>query len=169
MSIKELRRKVEYRRWCCEHPDIDLYQDRTGCGTPVGIFVVLVCLIGIMGLVGCKTHEVIVGKPVEVPHYIHDTLKVTQTEKETIYVTDSMFIKGDTVFKFRDRWREYVVHDTVLRAVSDTIGIPVEVTKTEIKEVEKELHWWQKGLMWCGGIALLLGAAWLVFTLKFKK
>lgn len=138
---------------------------RSGCASP-SIAIIILWFIMLTSLIGCKTREVVVEKPVEVPHYIHDTLKVTQKETETVYVTDSMFIKGDTVFRYRDRWREYTVHDTVLHTITDTIGIPVEITKTEIKEVEKDLTWWQEGLMWFGGASLILCVAWLVYKLK---
>lgn len=159
MGYSEKRRWLERHRWSLQHPEME---QEHGCATPM----IAACLIVAILLIGCKTHEVIVEKPVEVPHYIHDTLRVTQTEKETVYVTDSIWINGDTVFRYRDRWREYAVHDTVLHIVRDTIGIPVEVTKTEIKEVEKDLYWWQKGLMWFGGAFLIFAVVWLTIKLK---
>ena len=37
-------------------------------------------------------------------------------------------------------------------------------TKTEY--VQKEMHWWQKGLMWIGGIAIFISIIWLVLRLQ---
>ena len=122
-------------------------------------------------LVSCKPKEIVTEVPVEVPHYIHDTLKVTIKEKETVHVTDSMWISGDTIYKWRDRWREYVVHDTIVSIKNDTIGIPVEITKTEIKEVKKPLTWMQKTLMGAGGFFLVCGFMVIAFFFiksKFK-
>jgi hypothetical protein len=157
MKFGQLRRRIEMHRWEVEHPEYQMYHERIGCCTPLLMTVAVIFI-----LVACKAREVIVEKPVEVPHYIHDTLEVKVKETETVHVTDSMWIKGDTVFKYRDRFREYVVHDTVLSITRDTIGMPVYLTKTEYVEVEKQLTWWQEGAMWLGGLVVLLVIGWFV-------
>lgn len=129
----------------------DPYYGRNGCMYPfLSIIVILILLL----CSSCRTKEIITEVPVEVPHYIHDTLRVVQKEKETIHVTDSMWLSGDTVFKYRDRWREYAVHDTVRQVSRDTISLPVYLTKTEFKEVEKPLSLWQSTRLFVGTIAI---------------
>ncbi|MBO4382218.1 MAG: hypothetical protein IKV77_05125 [Alistipes sp.] len=123
---------------------------------------VIVLLTAAMTLVGCRTVKVIEQFPVE----IHDT---TYLNKE---IHDSTFI---------DRWHtEYVKGDTVyvknnqitvkLRTVTDTtykfVEKPVTVTVEQIKEVKKPLAWWQKGLMYCGCIALVAAALALAVRLR---
>ena len=108
-------------------------------------------------LVGCRTVRVVE----QVPVHVHDTLRLTQTlrdsvyidhfrevtqKNDTIYVTDSIAVikyslKTDTAYRYLER--------------------PVTVTHTEQVEVEKPLRWWQKTLMYTGVAAfvILLAAA----------
>lgn len=146
-----------------------LQQNQGSLLPPGGVVTILAFLLFL--LAACKTRTVIEEVPVEVPHYVHDTLKVVQKETETVHVTDSMWIAGDTVFKYRDRWREYVVHDTVYQATRDTIGIPVYITKTETVEVERKPTWWESGVMWLGTITLFFVLAWLIVWLarRFRR
>ena len=108
-------------------------------------------------LVGCRTVRVVE----QVPVHVHDTLRLSQTlhdsiyidhfreitqKNDTIYVTDSIAVikyslKTDTAYRYIER--------------------PVTVTHTEQVEVEKPLRWWQKTLMYTGVAAfvILLAAA----------
>lgn len=170
MKFSTLRRIVSIQRWHAEHPESDPLLSR-GCGSTM-FFVI--CFIGILIFSSCKTREVIQEVPVEVPHYIHDTTTVVQKEKEVIHVTDSMWLHGDTVFKYRDRWREYAVHDTVRYVVRDSIGVPVYITKTvtTTKEVKMPLTWWQKTTQGIGLLVVLgvIGVAvWFVIKKKLWR
>ena len=49
--------------------------------------------------------------------------------------------------------------------IRDTVPRVVTVTRTEVREVNV-LRWWQRALMWAGGVAGLLGGAWLLWRLK---
>lgn len=103
-------------------------------------------------LFGCKTHE----KIVTVEKVTHDTLWHEKTERDSIYLHDSIFVnqfaKGDTIFQIKDRWhteyRDKYIHDTISIAKVDSVPVPYEVQV----EVEKALSWWQKILMILGGI-----------------
>ncbi len=70
----------------------------------------------------------------EVHHNEH-----TNSRIDSVHVVDSIliYIKGDTVreTRFRDRWRETVVRDTIFQC--DTIP------KIETVEVERELTFWE--------------------------
>jgi len=103
----------------------------------------------------CKTHE----KIVTVEKVTHDTLWHEKTERDSIYLHDSIFVnqyaKGDTIFHVRDRWhteyRDKYIHDTISVARVDSVPVPYPV---EV-EVEKELSWWQKLLMAMGCVLLV--------------
>lgn len=85
-------------------------------------------------------------------------------------VTDTRFVyvKGDTVFDYRDRvkWRDRLVHDTCTVILTDSVPVPYPV--------EKPLTRWEKvkmdfGGMALGALALLLGAAVVWIVRKFRK
>jgi len=110
----------------------------------------------------CRTVRVVE----QVPVHVHDTLRLTQTlrdsiyidhfrevtkKADTIYVTDSIAVikyslKTDTAYRYIER--------------------PVTVAKTTTVEVEKPLRWWQKGLMWAGAIGILTTLAAVVVRLR---
>lgn len=110
----------------------------------------------------CRTVRVVE----QVPVHVHDTLRLTQTlrdsiyidhfrevtkKADTIYVTDSIAVikyslKTDTAYRYIER--------------------PVPVVRTEQVEVEKPLRWWQKGLMWAGAIGILTALAAVALRLR---
>ena len=124
--------------------------------------ILLIVLLASALCSSCRTVRVVE----QVPVHVHDTLRLTQTlrdsiyidhfrevtkKADTIYITDSIAVikyslKTDTAYRYIER--------------------PVPVVRTEQVEVEKPLRWWQKGLMWAGLSAiifLLLNAAlWLL-------
>ena len=80
---------------------------------------------------------------------------VDKLQRDSIYVyeKDSMYIKGDTVF--RDRW-QYKYKDKIIRDsvfIQDTIRVPYPV---EVITKVNELHWWQESLMWAGVVAIII-------------
>ena len=93
---------------------------------------------------------------------------------DSIYVHDSVFtlIKGDTVYISNNKETNHLVNKTNTIVKTDTIKVPVEITKTvtktetSVKEVNK-LHWWQKILMSIGGIVFILII--ICIVLKIKK
>ena len=93
---------------------------------------------------------------------------------DSIYVHDSIFtlIKGDTVYIYKNKETNRLVNKTDTIIKTDTIKVPVEITKTvikaetHIKEVNK-LYWWQKILMSIGGIVFVLII--ICIILKIKK
>lgn len=159
MKIRELRRKIEMKRWCQDHPDIDLYQDRTGCASAgVAVMVAVVLL-----LVGCKTKYV----PVEVVRT--DTTYITQHRLDSIYLHDSTYIheRGDTVLveKWHTAWRERVRIDTLIQHRHDSVPVPYPVEV--VKEVPAPLTWWQKVRIGFANVALF--ATVLLLVVAFIK
>ena len=108
-------------------------------------------------LFGCKG----IKQVVEVPVYVHDTTAVLKEVHDSTYIDrwHTEYLKGDTVF-VRDSFavvRYIRTTDTAYKVVER----PITVTRTETVEVEKRLHWWQKGLMWMGVIGLVCLAGWI--------
>ena len=121
---------------------------------------VLIVLFLLLLLLCCScTKRVYETQYVEQPVYLHDTLRSTIYSHDTTIVKDSVYfaIKGDTIFKerYNTKWQIKVAHDTIMRFVDK----PVEVVRE--KNVEKQvevnrIYWWQKLLMWMGGIGVVV-------------
>ncbi len=105
-------------------------------------------------------------------------VETVRTEKEYVdrWRTDTVlqgdtrfiFVKGDTVIDWRDRWRDRVteVHDTCFIERADTVAVPYPV--------ERELSRWERakmdfGGLAIGGVAAVLCAAVLWLIKKFRK
>lgn len=119
---------------------------------PIKPILPILPIVALLLLSGCRTVRVVE----QVPVHVHDTLRLTQTlrdsifidhfrevtkKADTIYITDSIAVvkyslKTDTAYRYIER--------------------PVTVAKIETVEVEKPLRWWQKGLMWAGAIGIFI-------------
>ena len=145
-------------------------RNREGVACSVSVMIVLLLLL-ILICCSC-TKRVYETQYVEQPVYLHDTLRSTIYSHDTTIVKDSVFfaVKGDTIVRERHNTIERikVAHDTIMRFVEK----PVEVVIT--KEVEKHvevnrIYWWQKLLMWMGGIGLVVIGIILVKIVVNKK
>ena len=133
------------------------YRDSEGCACS---FVSLLVSALLLILLCCScTKRIYSTEYVEKPIYLHDTLRTTIFSHDTTIVKDSVFfaVKGDTIVRERHNTIERikVAHDTIMRFVEK----PVEVVRE--KNVEKQvevnrIYWWQKLLMWIGGIAIVV-------------
>ncbi len=99
----------------------------------------------------CRTVRVVE----QVPVHVHDTLRLTQTLRDSIYIDHFREVtkKADTIY-ITDSIavvKYSLITDTAYRYIER----PVAVSKTETMEVEKPLAWWQKGLMWAGLSAII--------------
>lgn len=120
-------------------------------------------MLAILMLSSCKTTTKLVEVPVEVikKEYIHDT------RIDSVYIKDSIdrWQKGDTLYitKWHTKYKYINKVDTILK--TDTIPkvVPVE------KEVEvNHIYWWQKTLMWLGGIMTMLFVGIITYKIKFN-
>ena len=141
-------------------------KNREGVACSVSVMIVLLLLLLLL-CCSC-TKRIYETQYVEQPVYLHDTLRSTIYSHDTTIVKDSVYfaIKGDTIFKerYNTKWQIKVAHDTIMRFVEK----PVEVVRE--KNVEKQvevnrIYWWQKLLMWMGGIGLV-GFAFLLVKKK---
>ena len=135
---------------------------------PIYLFLIL-CLVLFDGCRGTKTITERVEVPVVVTQEHHtESVKVDHV-RDTLIQRDSVYyyVKGDTVriekWHYLQGTTNVVRVDTLIKV--DSVQVPVEVVRqtTEVKEVNV-LKWWQKGLMWAGGIGILL----LVFFITVK-
>ena len=119
-------------------------------------------MLAILMLSACKTTTKIVEVPVEVvkKEYIHDT------KIDSVYIRDSVdrWQKGDTLYitKWHTKFKYINKVDTLIKTDSIPKIVPV------VKEVEvNHIYWYQKLLMWLGGITIVLLI--IVITYKVKK
>ena len=108
-------------------------------------------IVTILALSSCKTTEVVTVEKVKA-----DTTYITKVQRDSIWQHDSVYVKekGDSVLieRWHTKYIEKEVHDTTYVAKHDSVPVPYPVTKY----VEKSLTFWQKLLMWFGGISGLL-------------
>ena len=119
-------------------------------------------MLAILMLSACKTTTKIVEVPVEVvkKEYIHDT------KIDSVYIRDSVdrWQKGDTLYitKWHTKFKYINKVDTIVKTDSIPKIVPV------VKEVEvNHIYWYQKLLMWLGGITIILLI--IVITYRVKK
>ena len=120
--------------------DWNKYNDKAleGCASAIMkmlAFIILLTSI-ICSLGSCKHIEY-----VAVPEYHTDTLYVSKTQHDSIYVKDSIYVhewsKGDTVYieqlRWQTKWRDRVRTDTVYKSHTDSVRVPypVEIIKTK--------------------------------------
>lgn len=133
-----------------------------GCGySLVGIILLL---IAALFLSGCKTVKYVPVEKVQ-----HDSIYITQHQRDSIYLHDSIHIreKGDTIRieQWHTRYVEKIVIDTLIQIERDTIPqpYPYEV------EVPAQLSWWQQTRIHLGEllIAMILAiVGWWIFKRK---
>lgn len=127
----------------------------------IAIMASLAALAIIMA--SCKTTRYV---PVESVKY-RDSVRLVE-RRDSIHVHDSVYVhqwhERDTTWvekvtvhtRYRDRWRV----DTIIVHRVDSVPKPVPVTKEVIKY---RLRWWQRPLLWVGGLSLIgLAVWWLV-------
>ena len=145
-------------------------KNREGVACCVSVLIVLLLLLFLL-CCSC-TKRVYETQYVEQPVYLHDTLRSTIYSHDTTIVKDSVFfaVNGDTIVRERYNTIERikVAHDTIMRFLEK----PVEVVRE--KNVEKQvevnrIYWWQKLLMWMGGIGLVVVFIILIRIVVNKK
>ena len=143
-------------------PDEGLAASYRGCFfTAIGL--VALALLALL-LSSCGT-----TKYVEVPVIKTDTLIVTDHQRDSVYLHDSITIKqqGDTIWvqEWHTKYKLKEVHDTTIVATHDTIAKPYAIIEYE----EKPLTWWQRTIQYLGYIALgaiALGIVLLIIKIK---
>lgn len=145
-------------------------KNREGFACCVSVMIVLLLLLLLL-CCSC-TKRVYETQYVEQPVYLHDTLRSTIYSHDTTIVKDSVFfaVNGDTIVRERYNTIERikVAHDTIMRFVDKPVKV-VRESNTE-KQVEvNRIYWWQKVLMWIGGIGFVVICIILVNKVVNKK
>lgn len=116
-------------------------------------------------LASCTAQKQIIEVPVETvkTEYIHDT------KIDSVYVRDSIdrWREGDTVFIYKEHTKYKYLNktDTIVRVDS----IPKIIKVETVKEVEvNHIKWYQKTLMWIGGIMSLILTGYIIYKVKLK-
>lgn len=130
--------------------------------------LVLTCFLILLIVAGaCRTTKSTQTEYV----YIHDTdtVEKVKVKFDSIVVSDSVIIyqKGDTVFKekYHTELKDRLRVDTVFKVITRNLYY------TKEKEVEKEvnrLYWWQKCLMWVGGIGIVFMIFFIIRALRSR-
>ena len=103
----------------------------------------------------------------EVPVETIRTEYITNNIIDSIYIRDSIdrWQKGDTIFIYKEKIQYKLKYKTDTIIKIDTIPQIVSVTK-EVRV--NYTNWFQKVLMAIGGGFILIGAAYLIYKIKFK-
>lgn len=118
-------------------------------------------ILTLVAMASCKTVKYVPVEKVQ-----HDSIYITQHQKDSIYLHDSIHIreKGDTIRieQWHTRYVEKIVIDTLIQIERDTIPqpYPYEV------EVPAQLSWWQQTRIRVGDIAMIAVAlliGWWIF------
>lgn len=116
---------------------------------------ILVCCL--LLCCGCGTKRVITKEvPVEVPRVVHDTVVSRLLRSDTVLIRDSVVMRDTLIERWHTVYKSRTARDTVVRARTDTVTKPVYVTNTVTKTEKKPLAWWQKWLMWFGGVEIVI-------------
>lgn len=143
----------------------DLPEDEREKYAKRGCITYIVALL--IGLLVCAIfNSCTTTQYVPVDHYHTDTLRITQTQRDSIYLHDSVSVKerGDTVKieRWRTRYIERTKHDTVYQATHDTIPQPYPV----IKEPPVRLSLMQRSLIVIGILSIIVAV--LIVVTKIK-
>ena len=152
--------------------DPDLYKDCSDeeriaasiCHIVMMILMFLVVLAVMAMCSSCNT-----TKYIPVPEYHTDTLIVTQHQRDSIWMHDSIRVteKGDTVRieKWHTKYVSKEVHDTTYVSKTDSVPQPYPVEK----EVPAELTWWQKTQIYAGDVLLVIVLASLLYFFVLRR
>lgn len=139
---------------------------KAGCFQLITIVCSIIAAIAICALLGSCTTT----KYVPVIEHHTDTLRIVQHQRDSIYLSDSIyvndFVRDDTVYKNVERWhtqyRDRTVRDTIYQSRTDSVPVPYPV----IREAERHLSLIQQVLMGTGGAALMALVVFIGWRLK---
>jgi hypothetical protein len=135
---------------------------RIGCAQGLGTIVGVIIAMALCALLGSCTTT----KYVPVIEHRTDTVRITQQQRDSIYLHDSIRVseKGDTVRieKWHTRYIERTSHDTIYQSKTDSIPVPYKVTEY-VERKRSKMEW---GLIALGTIALLGFIVWLAVRLS---
>ena len=144
------------------------------------LLAVVLVIVACVCFCSCKPTKEIQVERVEVPvvvtqEHTIESVKIDHI-RDTLIQRDSVYhyIKGDTTII--ERWHHTQGQSIITRVdtlhIYDSVPYPVETTHetivTKIQEVNV-LKWWQKALMFCGGIAIVVFGFLIAYKIGKKK
>lgn len=125
------------------------------------LHIIIICVLLTCSCTSTKYIEV----PVETikTEYIHNT------RIDSVFVKDSIdrWLKGDTLYIYKERTKFKYINKTDTVCKTDTITKVIKVDV--VREVEvNHIKWYQKTLMWIGGILSLILAGYIIYKVKLK-
>lgn len=152
-----------------------------GCSELIVAFALglLICFV-ISVCAGCKPTKEIQVERIEVPvvvtqEHTIESIKIDHV-RDTLIQRDSVYhyIKGDTTII--ERWHHTQGQSIITRVdtlhIYDSVPYPVETTKesivTKVEEVNV-LRWWQRALMFVGGLAMIALGFIVAYKMGKKK
>ena len=112
-------------------------------------FWLFIALLVVGWLTSCTTTKVVTVEKVKT-----DTTYITKHQRDSVWLHDSINVseKGDTIRieRWRTKYVEREVHDTLYRAKHDSVPVPYPVEKI----VPAELSWWQQARIHLANILL---------------
>ena len=132
----------------------------TSCMSLCVMLIIIIHIIALMGMMSCSTQR--------------HVMTVQEKHTDTVYIAQQQY---DSVHIYKDRWLDRI-HDTVYmkelsteyryKLLRDTVrmverdSIPYEVVRTETREVERPLSWFDKiarAVFWIVTGAVVIGVA----------
>ena len=148
--------------------EVEIKDKRVGCLT-LAMWFLLVFLAGmvLIGLGSCRSVKYI---PVETIR--HDSTYITNHQKDSIYLRDSIHVKekGDTILieKWRTKYVEKQVHDTAFIERWDSVYVPYPIERELSKSEQRYISIGKVSLgLYVGLVAALI--AWVVWFIKGRK
>lgn len=120
-------------------------------------------------LSGCRTTRT-VEKQVPVQMYTtkYDTINKIINHHDSVFELDSVYFKGNTVYRVKYR-NKYMIHqDTIFKSRVDSVDKPVYLTNT-VTKTEKYVPKIYKASMWFAVIVILLAGVYIVIRFKLYK
>lgn len=131
----------------------DKQRQKAGCLELAIYLVTWIAAVAVLAMfAGCTT-----TRYVAVPQHHTDTLRITQHQRDSIYMHDSIYVsekqRGDTIVLTTDRWhtqwRDRWHTDTIYKSRVDSVVVPV----TESRDTT--LTAWQRFRMSMGDMMLI--------------
>lgn len=130
-------------------------------------FILSLAVVFLCGCVSTRYVPVETVKTEYKTNTVHDSIYIESERHDSVYVTQA----GDTVYvtrwhtEYRDRWRDRIMTDTVIK--TDSVQVPYPV--------ERQLNKWEKfcldyGKVTAGGtvVCIIILLCWLAKIVRYK-
>lgn len=148
--------------------EIDVKDKSIGCLTLAMWFLLVFCAGLILICLGsCRSVKYVPYETIK-----HDSIYITNHQKDSVYIYDSIYQKekGDTLIleKWHTKYVEKQVHDTTFVERWDSIYVPYPIERELTKSEQRYISIGKVSLGLYIGLVLAF-AAWVVYYIKRKK